>query len=915
MPQLNQLLNQLPQGGDVHISAVGQILWISWQGNLPHAVNQTLLNYGGMLIGEARDQAIWYFSTDDVFLAIARLRVWGDFNALPVTIQVFAGRLQLTNKREASLAVDGILANQEVFPREILDIYIHPSSRESASFIPGITFERAALRQGMTTAEWQMPIVDGRLPYSSTQSWFIVLHPLGNPLDKKFQSGWSAMFNKLEQLFQKLKIRFIVQDGFVVVGVDNLLMLRTFLKEYLQTFDKEKQENGSYWPTVCVVSDRKGLNFNAELPKRIGLKWDSLMPDFPYLSYRNAFLLGPGFVIRDLRFTGGQTNMDSWCNTLLDENSISARTIPLIMAGQLSVSAEHTECFYCGLPNHSPTECPTRAFFPSRQETWKEIAHMDLDGINNGFKNIELALSSKGIKGFAKILDKGGESSSLMQAIFDLNSSSQLRNVAKNWLYRLKEPSPDEEAPARDDSPAWGLLEKLSRSAPDDLAALDKEVVQAITRVQRDPRLRMLRAFIHIERNDYTTALQLFREAAAITPSPALQAWNEFLQGRVYEAQGQYAQASAMYAQVFRVMPQWKELTYRGIVCRVKMGFAEQVIEQIVGLVRSEPEYFNRFLIDPALERGRLLILSELYDMWEESKKKAEGEKAAVLAISEKLNAWFPEDHPVQARLGKKIEDLVAAGSVANYMAYFSLSGSRPALEKDINESIQLEVDELRNRYKAYLDVLEEIRDEASWFPFPSALKDFSADFNSGASIINWAFGSNFGEPETFKKAQQSMPKLDGLLQKLKKKLRFLRTVRDSTLFALTMSRTFIWIEIVGLLLCFLGVPAIVFFGDRIGLGWLKYLLGDNQWAIQKVLIVIVTVFALGSAALRTTLVFDKKREKLLEEAREQREKAQATRLEVVKKKRQAEARALEKQRRENAKHEKERELKARMQN
>ncbi|MBD5640895.1 MAG: hypothetical protein HDQ91_00555, partial [Desulfovibrio sp.] len=54
MPQLNQLLNQLPQGGDVHISTIGQILWISWQGNLPHAVNQTLLNYGGMLIGESR---------------------------------------------------------------------------------------------------------------------------------------------------------------------------------------------------------------------------------------------------------------------------------------------------------------------------------------------------------------------------------------------------------------------------------------------------------------------------------------------------------------------------------------------------------------------------------------------------------------------------------------------------------------------------------------------------------------------------------------------------------------------------------------------------------------------------------------------------------------------------------------------
>ena len=33
------------------------------------------------------------------------------------------------------------------------------------------------------------------------------------------------------------------------------------------------------------------------------------MPDFPYLSYRNAYLLGEGFTVRDLRFTGEQMAM------------------------------------------------------------------------------------------------------------------------------------------------------------------------------------------------------------------------------------------------------------------------------------------------------------------------------------------------------------------------------------------------------------------------------------------------------------------------------------------------------------------------------------------------------------------------------------------------------------------------------
>lgn len=914
MPQLNQLLNLLPQNNDVHMSTMGHVLWVSWQGVLPQAVNQTLLNYGGMPVKQTNNQAVWFFFTNDVFLAIARLSIWGNFNALPVSMEVFPGRLQLSSKREASLAVDGILASQEIHPRESLDIFIHPSSKESISLIPGITFERAALRQGMSSAEWQTPIVDQRLPYTSSQAWFVVIHPLGNALDKEFQNSWSNMFRRLESLLQELKIKSIVQEGFVLASVDNLLMLRTFLREYMRAFDKENQEPGTYCPCVCVVADRKNMNFNSELPKKIGLNWDSLMPNFPYISYRNAYLLGESFVVRDLRFTGGQTNMDSWCNAMLDENSISSRSIPLIMSSHLA-TADSGECFYCGLPNHSAAQCPTRTYLPSRPETWQAVAAMDLDDINNAFRQIELTLSSKGINGLHSILEEGSPANTLMQAIFDLNAPSQLRNVPKNWLYKMREPDPDEETPVKDDSPAWELLEELSRAPADGLAQLDKEIIQAITRVQRDPRLRMVRAFLQIERNDAAQALALFREAAAITPSPALQAWNEYLQGRLQEAQGHYAQASTIYTQVLRVMPQWKEVTYRGIVCRVKMGFAEQVLDQIVALVKSEPELFNHFLIDPGLERGRLLILSALYDLWEEAKDNAASEKNAVIELANRLNSWFPEDHPVQARLGQKIHQLEAMGNVNNYMAFFQMVKFRPQLEKELNDSIQREVDELRNRYKAYLDVLEEIRDEASWFPFPSALKDFSADFNASAGIINWAFASNFGEAETFKKAQSSIPKLDGLLHNLKKRLHFLRTVRDGTLFGLTMFRTFIWIEIVGLLLCFLGVPAIVFFGDKMGLGWLKYLLGENQWSIQKVLVIIVTILSLGAGALRTTLVFERKREKLLEQAREQREKAQATRIEAIRKQRQAQAKKLQKQKELAEKRESKRQLKARMQN
>ena len=296
-----------------------------------------------------------------------------------------------------------------------------------------------------------------------------------------------------------------------------------------------------------------------------------------------------------------------------------------------------------------------------------------------------------------------------------------------------------------------------------------------------------------MERGELERALGSFREAASLTPSPALQAWNEFLQARLAEEQGQFGSAIEQYTQVWRVMPQWREVRYRGMVCKVKMGFAEPVLDQIVKLVREDPTYFNRVLIDPALERGRLLILSALYELWEEARKKAEAERVCINELRARLEAWFPADHPVQLQMGERLGNLEALSNVSNYMAFLKVVADRPTLESELDAAIAQQVEDLRNRYKYYLDILQEIRDEASWFPFPTALRDFSREFNEAAGIINRAFACNFREAASFKQVQAEAPRLAELLRELRKRLQNLRMVRDGTLFGLTMARTFGW--------------------------------------------------------------------------------------------------------------------------
>ncbi|MDR2819426.1 MAG: tetratricopeptide repeat protein [Desulfovibrio sp.] len=905
MAYLSTVLSRLPELKDMHMATMGHVLWICWRDSLTSAVNQTLINYGGMLVCEEDGQSVWFFFSDDVFLALARLTVWGNFNDLPVCIELFPGRLVLSSKRDASLEIDGALRVQEMLVRDNLEIWVHPKSREGRNAMPGISFEKNVARQGMCAVEWSGLVVDMRMPYSSTRAWFAIIHPLGSPLDKAYQTGWDAVFKRLDALCKAQKIKSIVHEKFVMVSLENLSMLRVFLREYLRCVGKEYNEGAECWPCVCVVADRNNLNFNTDLPKKIGMQWDKLMPDFSYLSYRNAYLLGEGFTVRDLHFSGDQASMDSWCNVLLDEGGTGTQSIQLLMPGSLTGGdSSAQDCFYCGISSHASADCPTRLCPPSRPDIWEDLGVLDLEAANEGFRRIEEIIGKKGTAGYASLLAQDDDAALLLEAVLDISAVCQLRHVGRHWLHHMHDLEGQEADPPRDDSPVWQLLEELKKCGQDDLPELEKKLLWDMAR-QRDMRLHMLHGFLLVEKNDSAHAEASFREAARLTGIPTVQAWCEYLVARLSEQQGRYAAAGEQYAQVLRIAPQWNDARYRGIVCRVKMGFVEQVLDQVAKLVQENPVWFNRALIDPGMERGRLVLLSFLHEIWTKAKNIATAEQPGIEAVCDRINSWFPQGHPVRLQLEPKMNNLVALNKINNYIAFLRVKEERLVLEKEVNEKISNAVDDLRNRYKQYLDMLQTIRDEAAWFPFPAVLREFSSEFNECATIINWAFSCNFNEAESFQKAYSSMPKLAVLLRGLKKRLKTLRMVRDGTLFALTMIKTFFWVEIIGLVLCFIGVPVVVFWGDSLGLGWLKTLLGENQWSIQKVLVVIVSIVAFGLAALRTTLSFEGKREKLLIQARDQREKAQNTRLERIRKQRAAE---VERKKRER-KAEEEREM------
>jgi len=915
MPMLADMLQRVPPSKEGRMSSAGFAAWVCWQDALDPAVAQTLQDYGGMSIITDRDQSLWFFFNFDILLALARLSIWAKFNSLKVAIAVFPAKLVLGNKREIGLTVDMLLSNQTLHVPQNLDIWLHPSLREHCESIPGLVLEAKTVVSGMAKIAWVSLNADSRLPYTSSQGWYAIVRPLGNPLDKGFQTGWRAMYAEFETLLKQHKLKYMLHENTVSLQIENLRQLRQYLREFFRMFTRAKDDAHDYWPCVCAVVDRKGLNFNAELVGKIGLQWDRLTPDYPYLSYRNAYLLGEGFTIFDIRFSSEQVSMDTWCNISLDENADVYQAIPITMPGVI-IPAQEGGCFYCGLGGHSAGECPTHSLPVERAAPWRKLMTLSFDGINEALRHLAHVLTERGVAGYGAILADEGAPQILLRALFDINAVSQLRMVPGIWLAKSKDyPRCLEDAPhPRDASPVWELLDQLSTTLPDKLGKLEKEIQAAVQRFPRDGRLRTLLGFYHISKGDPAAALVCFGEGAALTHSTLIQAWNEYLQARTLEIQGRHADAFAQYGNVLRLIPTWTDVSYRLLVCKVKLGFGEQVFDQVRALVAAQPDYFNRCLIDPELERGQLPILSTLYPLWMGLANGVTLESTRLQDLNARIDAWYPPDHPTAQRLGDATRILRSLAEVKNYVACMYVRDIRPELEKDFAESTQQEIEVLQARYKRDLAVLQHIRDEASWFPFPTLLMVFNKEFNECAGIINWAFGSNFKEPEVYKKALAATSDVEARLQQLKNRLKFLRMVRDTTLFALTMGKTFLWVEVICLLLCLLLVPGVVYFGDRVGLGWLQGMLAGQILEIQKVLVLIVTVVALGSAALYSTLVFERRRDKFIAKAKDQREQNQQARLEKIRQERRAEAEAKAKAEADATKRRQREELLQRMQ-
>jgi hypothetical protein len=185
--------------------------------------------------------------------------------------------------------------------------------------------------------------------------------------------------------------------------------------------------------------------------------------------------------------------------------------------------------------------------------------------------------------------------------------------------------------------------------------------------------------------------------------------------------------------------------------------------------------------------------------------------------------------------------------------------------KKKLDRQVVRDVKRMQNKTEYLVERLKDIQKEASWFPFPKLLKDFNNDFNYCVEKMNWIMHQHIKGAEKFRQARTYLQEIEDRLDTLRSRLVTLRIIRDSTLFALMLGRTFIWLEVVGLGLALLGIPLIVYFTKGMESFWLLDLIREKEWEFQKGLILILSIGAFALAALKSALTFEKRKRELFQ--------------------------------------------------
>jgi tetratricopeptide (TPR) repeat protein len=874
VPSIARLIDDLPEINQSRLVASGVGVWVAWKGNLNNAVENTFREYGALVVARESDQALWFCNTNEIFRALARLQIWARVNPMPVFCQVVPLTLLVGYDMEHSVSLSVELDRQDCRVPDDFEVYIHPKLKERVNSVAGLTSPVVGSVDGLAPVDWLGLHADQGLDYETVRKWFFIIKPLGKMSDKDSILGWRDFSTEIVELLKKLGLRYIsdVKEGFIFFPLDNFRLLSSFCSEILNLIKtvKEDQER-EYWPVVMVAVAQGNLQFSGDLPKRVGLDWNRMAPDFPHVRFMDGFLLSEWFRMNEARYGTDAVSLDSWCTIALREGGekFGHGTMQVALPAAF-IGADGGECYYCGQKGHAAAQCPAKYLATPQPQVWHLLAKTDTKDFTKGFARIDTAVQGKDFVTSMRDLvhTKDNLESLLARSVYEINCPGQIRTLklvwrsrGKEWGEGLKQLAPQE------GEYIWDALQSVLDNDRDKAEELIK---QAQLKYPRSYQPHSLLGFWNMEGRDFDQALFHWQEAERMSYTPLQQGYFAYLQARLMEVQGNLKDAINGYRHANTFSPTWIDPVYRQAVCMVKMGFTGQAMDMFSDLIGRDPFVFNRILIDPELDRGRVQLMSFLWEWWSEVEKQAVEMRDVVTRLTEDIAKRFDESHPYFETANEELERLRKLGTTNNFVAYRLLIRGAETFGANLDGEVKREIKRINAKLEYQVDRVRTIQKEAAWFPFPKLLLEFNKDFNFCVDKINWIKTQHLKDADNFRKSLRFLEEIEERIDALQGRLVTLRIIRDGTLFVLMLGRNFIWFELIGLGLSLVSIPGLIYFTRDMQGNWILDLIRDQRWEFTKGLVIILSILCLALAAIKSAFTFEKRKRELFEQLDEE---------------------------------------------
>ncbi|MEJ5242040.1 MAG: tetratricopeptide repeat protein [Desulfomicrobiaceae bacterium] len=861
MPRLAALLEKIPQPGRARLVCNGFACWVVHGQELASTFFQSLSEAGGWSLVEEPQQALWFFPNISVLFGLIRLHNWSRLHAASTALIVFDASLVVDENLSQSLNIKPELAGISFdFPKRMI-IRVNARLREQGRSLPGVAFKQTASADGLPGEWFDLGASDQLTPTVNLQ-WLGLIRPLGARDDKRTGKGWRDHFERLEPILSKNKVAYLQgEDLALVLRISSLEKMRAVLFDILALLEDNQQ---ALWPCVYLFVESMDLSFTPDLPRRIRHIWEQLEPNAVHAPLVTVFQLADSRIQAvDCRYSLKNTKVTDLFQVVLLSRGASRvhGTLNIFLPASL-VAGGRRPCFYCGMRNHTPAQCPSKRLFPGNLQVsaLARVARMDLAEMPAVMERLEKALGEDPLATLGDLLADRSPEAVVVQAVFDVSVHLQLRMAQMVWRARGKDwPRGIEDSGGAVDDTVLQALESLRTGNPE--RALER-LDQALVRARRNYQPRVLLGFLSMERDDSKRAAEFWEEALSLAYTPLQRSFMLLLLGRLREIVRDYTDAIRFYSRAHRESPRFFAAKYRQAVCMLKSGFINEALGFFREIVSQDPDIFSMLLLDPELESGRTHLHAMLWDLWSDAQSKKEEIVGSVKNINDLLKQWLPENHPSYKTFYDRIQSISSYVGINNYVAFSKIIYGALSVKNDIQERVKKDIEEMYQKRESILERLHQIRREASWFPFPSMLTKFTKVFNQCVTNLDLVNQLDLHVPEKFHQGHEALNQAEAGLEFLERQLLWLQGVRNGTLFLLLAGRYLLVFEIGALL-----VAAAVAFGLALlvppgtALGQVVH---ADRWQVLNVCILVFSFVAVVLTALRASSRFEAYRDAVL---------------------------------------------------